>query len=79
MMGSISVDTSSIQYDGLARLNPRVARACAASFVFRGVYSKDKASPLTTRSQKPISSPNMTACRYAFTSAVVGSPVLPSG
>ncbi|KAB2013183.1 hypothetical protein E1A91_D09G145100v1 [Gossypium mustelinum] len=42
MIGSISVGTSSIQYNGLARLNPRVAMACAASFFFRGVYSKDK-------------------------------------
>ncbi|XP_040937428.1 uncharacterized protein [Gossypium hirsutum] len=36
-------------------------------------------SPSTTRSRKPISSSKMIACRYAFASAVVGSPVFPKG
>ncbi|TYG51450.1 hypothetical protein ES288_D10G258600v1 [Gossypium darwinii] len=46
---------------------------------FEGYTQKIRASPSTTRSRKPISSPNMTVCRHAFASAVVGSLVLPSG
>ncbi|MBA0631507.1 hypothetical protein Godav_000378, partial [Gossypium davidsonii] len=46
---------------------------------FEGYTQKIRASPSTTRSRKPISSPNMTACRHAFASVVVGSPFLPSG
>nr|KJB18642.1 hypothetical protein B456_003G064400 [Gossypium raimondii]KJB18643.1 hypothetical protein B456_003G064400 [Gossypium raimondii] len=42
MVGLTSIGTSSIQSNGLVRLYPRVARACAASFVFRGVKSNDK-------------------------------------
>ncbi|TYI42690.1 hypothetical protein ES332_A01G116700v1 [Gossypium tomentosum] len=42
MMGSISIGTSSTQQDGLSKLYPRLIKACAASFVFRGVYSRDK-------------------------------------
>ncbi|KAK8362592.1 hypothetical protein V6Z11_A03G114100 [Gossypium hirsutum] len=37
------------------------------------------ASPSTTRSRKPISSPKIITSRQAFASAVIGSPVLPSG
>ncbi|KAL1061722.1 hypothetical protein V6Z11_D13G031900 [Gossypium hirsutum] len=46
---------------------------------FEGYTQKIRESPSTTRSRKPISSPNMTACRHAFASVVVGSPILPSG
>ncbi|TYJ42737.1 hypothetical protein E1A91_A03G108200v1 [Gossypium mustelinum] len=38
-----------------------------------------RASPSTTRSRKPISSPKIITSRQAFASAVIGSPVLPSG